>query len=555
MSASTTKTSTVRNKNTGDTDNNRLKKRNPRSRVNNSNNNTHKNNKNVNNNTSDMKSSSSDKNINNRNGNAINYSQPKKKTSKNSSNQGYFYYNNFQQPLTYPVNSYSYMYNPVYYYPQQDPRIAAAASLSSPYYYYYYPTSPQIDYSYNYNNYPGGTAYTHVPYNNNTAAYRSSSSVQNSNFSIDIPRGPPKKPKQSGHAIWIGNLPHFTTLEDLRKAFGTMEIESIFLIERTNCAFVNYSSFDGVSQGIRKFRKRCGSQLRGNKLLIKRQYDSRDNNNNDDNGDNDSSNDGGEEGADAGVVVVSSQSASIPSNQVNREKNRYFVCKSLTFEDLEASAKFGIWSPQSQYEELFNKAFRESENVYLFFSANRGGEYYGYARMESETKPRDPYNFDNKASTSSLNNDNSYPSSPISSPILQSLPSVISAATSSTNNSQLPKITPTPADKSIPIPAGRIVDDSSRGSLFWEVVTNERAPVNTEVYTGPEDKLLFPSSKNNSWTSAFDIRWLSRQPLPFVKTLHLRNPYNENKLVKIARDGTEIEPYIGAQLVELFNSN
>ncbi|XP_010768520.1 YTH domain-containing protein 1-like [Notothenia coriiceps] len=40
--------------------------------------------------------------------------------------------------------------------------------------------------------------------------------------------------------------------------------------------------------------------------------------------------------------------------------------------------------------------------------------------------------------------------------------------------------------------------------------------------------------------------------LPFTKTAHLSNPWNEQKPVKIGRDGQEIQPEVGAQLCALF---
>ncbi|CAF4257073.1 unnamed protein product, partial [Rotaria magnacalcarata] len=40
--------------------------------------------------------------------------------------------------------------------------------------------------------------------------------------------------------------------------------------------------------------------------------------------------------------------------------------------------------------------------------------------------------------------------------------------------------------------------------------------------------------------------------LPFNQTLHLFNPWNENKPVKIGRDGQEIEPRCGEALCRLF---
>uniref|UniRef100_H3D6T6 YTH domain-containing family protein n=1 Tax=Tetraodon nigroviridis TaxID=99883 RepID=H3D6T6_TETNG len=50
----------------------------------------------------------------------------------------------------------------------------------------------------------------------------------------------------------------------------------------------------------------------------------------------------------------------------------------------------------------------------------------------------------------------------------------------------------------------------------------------------------------------FKIDWLCRRELPFTKTAHLSNPWNEHKPVKIGRDGQEIQPDIGAQLCSLF---
>ncbi|TRY92680.1 hypothetical protein DNTS_025233 [Danionella cerebrum] len=50
----------------------------------------------------------------------------------------------------------------------------------------------------------------------------------------------------------------------------------------------------------------------------------------------------------------------------------------------------------------------------------------------------------------------------------------------------------------------------------------------------------------------FKIDWICRRDLPFTKTPHLANPWNEHKPVKIGRDGQEIEPECGTQLCLLF---
>ncbi|KAJ3065166.1 3'-5' RNA helicase ythdc2 [Podochytrium sp. JEL0797] len=53
------------------------------------------------------------------------------------------------------------------------------------------------------------------------------------------------------------------------------------------------------------------------------------------------------------------------------------------------------------------------------------------------------------------------------------------------------------------------------------------------------------------WDSPFPIKWLVRQFVPFRATDHLCNPWNEGKPVRIARDGTEIEPSVGYALMAL----
>uniref|UniRef100_A0AAY4A1M0 YTH domain-containing family protein n=1 Tax=Denticeps clupeoides TaxID=299321 RepID=A0AAY4A1M0_9TELE len=50
----------------------------------------------------------------------------------------------------------------------------------------------------------------------------------------------------------------------------------------------------------------------------------------------------------------------------------------------------------------------------------------------------------------------------------------------------------------------------------------------------------------------FKIDWICRRELPFTKTAHLSNSWNELKPVKIGRDGQEIEPECGVQLCMLF---
>ncbi|XP_065161315.1 YTH domain-containing protein 1 [Atheta coriaria] len=50
----------------------------------------------------------------------------------------------------------------------------------------------------------------------------------------------------------------------------------------------------------------------------------------------------------------------------------------------------------------------------------------------------------------------------------------------------------------------------------------------------------------------FKVDWICRKELPFNNTMHLYNPWNEGKPVKIGRDGQEIEPRVAEELCRLF---
>jgi hypothetical protein len=119
-------------------------------------------------------------------------------------------------------------------------------------------------------------------------------------------------------------------------------------------------------------------------------------------------------------------------------------------------------------------------------------------------------------------------------------------------------------------PKGRVIDDSSRGTIFWEADHSEASlsdePKPTETLSGNvssgeagyESAVSgAPSTSPGSATpqtfgKPFRISWISTDRLPFYRTRGLRNPWNANREVKIARDGTEIEPSVGRRLVSMF---
>lgn len=52
-------------------------------------------------------------------------------------------------------------------------------------------------------------------------------------------------------------------------------------------------------------------------------------------------------------------------SESERVAHRYFIVKSLTVEDLEASRRSGIWATQVQNEDVLNQAFQVSHALFL----------------------------------------------------------------------------------------------------------------------------------------------------------------------------------------------
>lgn len=219
----------------------------------------------------------------------------------------------------------------------------------------------------------------------------------------------------------------------------------------------------------------------------------------------------GQSGASPGV--------SGPTEPAPGEKvpEKYFIVKSLTAQDLEASVRNGIWATQSHNENSLNKAYDQAENVYLIFSANKSGEYFGYARMASAISG-EPVN------------------------LSSAQPSEESSTNTATDSAGSPQSIPTPATATAP--KGRIIDDSARGTIFWEA---------DHVEADEDSPAREGGSSGQNWGKQFQIEWVSTTRLPFYRTRGLRNPWNANREVKIARDGTELEPSIGRRLVQMFH--
>ncbi|KAM6303908.1 3'-5' RNA helicase YTHDC2-like isoform 3-T5 [Podargus strigoides] len=64
--------------------------------------------------------------------------------------------------------------------------------------------------------------------------------------------------------------------------------------------------------------------------------------------------------------------------------------------------------------------------------------------------------------------------------------------------------------------------------------------------------------RSQDWGSAgfggvFKVEWVRKESIPFSSAHHLLNPWNGNKKVQISRDGQELEPQVGEQLLQLWD--
>jgi hypothetical protein len=343
-----------------------------------------------------------------------------------------------------------------------------------------------------------------------------------------FPRGPPRKPKQSGHALWVGNLPPAATIIDLKDYFSrdaTRNIESLFLISKSNCAFVNYRSEAACVAAMKRFRD---LRFHGVRLVCRLRRGAARGPYTSVGGDlSDISSKGDTPAAivePSSLTIVgrpqpastSSQTSALTETGERHPKvsEKFFIMKSLTVQDLESSVRNGTWATQSQNESALNRAYNEADNVYLIFSANKSREYFGYARMNSNVSG-EPVN----------------PGTSVT-PVEPQSPGV-------------PQSISTPATATAP--KGRIIDDSARGTIFWEAEHSDDEEVES-LENGTNEV-----SDGQNWGKQFAIEWISQTRLPFYRTRGLRNPWNANREVKIARDGTEIEPSVGRRLVQMFH--
>lgn len=118
----------------------------------------------------------------------------------------------------------------------------------------------------------------------------------------------------------------------------------------------------------------------------------------------------------------------------------------------------------------------------------------------------------------------------------------------SVSDVEFPTVTPTEGSETMP--KGQIVEDRARNIIFWEAVSDK---ADAQEQNGNQDDASSGAEAAIAWGNPFKVRWVSTTRLPFQQTRALRNPWNSSREVKVARDGTEVEPSVGRRLIALFN--
>ena len=181
----------------------------------------------------------------------------------------------------------------------------------------------------------------------------------------------------AGHAVWIGNLPPRTDLMSLvlHVCKEVPGLESLFLISKSNCAFANFKDEATCTVAQQKIHDSKFQTVRLVSRLRRASVGT-----------------AAGTAAPTGPAALSPPSNPAPARTPSREsdtktnepreaavihdrkatedpllpRDKFFIVKSLTIEDLELSVRNGIWATQSHNEEAFNRAYQVCRFIVSF---------------------------------------------------------------------------------------------------------------------------------------------------------------------------------------------
>ncbi|WFD28775.1 hypothetical protein MNAN1_003789 [Malassezia nana] len=396
---------------------------------------------------------------------------------------------------------------------------------------------------------------------------------------------------RSNYVMWCGNVPSDATLDELWSFLSTLPLSSpgadasdvtlsshgilsIFIISRSSCAFVNYEGQEHLDRACAYFHgKPLRSKIHCPRLVCRprkledaeyagvaaqrgkgvhtnwyrEQCKLLEKAGNNDLGDDDSD-------------ASSTRTFSSTNSSLLRQplfSHRFFILKSRNREALVTALQTNIWSTQPHNEPVLDQAFRNSEMVTLFFSENFSGQFFGFATMAScpGSVPSPVDEVQNLLDISSLD-DTCEPSS--------EQPTEDSKATAhpedthcvSPSHSFGSSGSPTPSSKARKHLHQDLAASAQRHneSLEEKDASAEPRLASSETTVDKNDELalqtetLMSESRSLQVGRPFYLDWQITEPLPFSEIQNLRNPWRDNRLIKVSRDGTELEPNVGRQL-------
>ncbi|PKI82724.1 hypothetical protein MVES_003551 [Malassezia vespertilionis] len=243
-------------------------------------------------------------------------------------------------------------------------------------------------------------------------------------------------------------------------------------------------------------------------------------------------------------------------------EHRFFILKSSSHEALVEALRTNVWRTQPHNEPVLDQAFRNSKRVTLLFSENFSGQFFGHADMASHIGGALPADTALKEKRG-IPPDREYGSA---SAEMHSSDGVDRTSTSSS-------ISGTPSINAERDAKEELAREAKERNLSLENMdrTHIENAGDTHMDTGilPRDisAVTYPSGapcmpsqnltpliheKTAQIGSPFYITWKNADPLPFADIQSLRNPWRDNRLVKVSRDGTELEPNVGRRLLDLW---
>ncbi|KAJ7877443.1 YT521-B-like domain-containing protein [Mycena olivaceomarginata] len=220
---------------------------------------------------------------------------------------------------------------------------------------------------------------------------------------------------------------------------------------------------------------------------------------------------------------------------------RFFILKSFTREHLDLSVRTGVWATQCHNENVLDRAFRTAADVVLIFSVNKSSEFYRMEGSVGQVKAAAWAPRGDQAAPAPTAETHTYTHRPPAGPAhaVQSAPVLL--ATRSSERLSVAVLDPMVL---------RVLEHPLAALLGTE--TEEMgAPADTRNRDGGG----LQEGNGESWGQNFALHWMCTASLPFKRTQRLRNPWNHDRQVKVARDGAEIEPAVGHALIEQWSGS